>query len=90
MGSPVEKKGSIAPFACALYLAALLPAVPCAGQAPDTASFTASGISISLVLHDRGALPLRAEAERVLRAGLEELTGVFGGPPRDPAGPRSR
>lgn len=59
---------------------------PCAGQAPDTASFTASGVAVSLVLHDRGARPLRTEAERVLRAGLEEFTGIFNGPPRGPAG----
>jgi predicted metalloprotease with PDZ domain len=31
-------------------------------------------------------MALRPDAERVLRSGLEELTAVFKGPPRDPAG----
>jgi predicted metalloprotease with PDZ domain len=41
---------------------------------------------VSLVLGDHRARSLRDEAERVLRAGLEEFTGIFNGPPRDAAG----
>jgi predicted metalloprotease with PDZ domain len=52
----------------------------------DTVRFTASGIAVSLVLQDRGATALRPDAERVLRAGLDELTTIFNGPPRDSTG----
>jgi hypothetical protein len=74
------------PLGCAVGIASVAIPLPGASQASDTARFTASGISVSLVLRDRRVLPLRAEAERVVRAGLEEFAGVFNGPPRDPAG----
>jgi hypothetical protein len=62
---------------------------PCAAQ-QDTASFNASGIRVALVLADTGARPLRTEAERVVRGGLEAFTAIFGGSPRDPAGRTAR
>jgi hypothetical protein len=59
---------------------------PAAAQAPDTVRFTAAGTAVSLVLLDPGATALRAEGERVLRAGLDEFTAIFNGPPRDSIG----
>jgi hypothetical protein len=71
---------------CALWLAGSAVSAAGAEIMPDTVRFTASGIAVALVLQDRGATALRSDAERVLRAGLDELTTIFKGPPRDPTG----
>lgn len=62
----------------------------CAAQAlVDTSRFTASGISVTIA-HSSDARAFVAEATNVIRAGLDEYVGVFGGPPRDGVGQASR
>ena len=72
-----------------LLAIALATRYPCAAQTPDTARFTASGIGVTLVLADTRARPLRTEAERAIRGGLEEFTAVFDGSPRNPRSRRA-